>query len=247
MMFHIAVCDDEKNICDQIKEYISVYAENCSLEMKVDVFFNGEDLYEKLKAGQYYDLIFLDIVLYQTNGIDIGCYLRSSLLNNTTQLVFISSQQKYALELFKFHPLDFLIKPIDSNMIISCITKILELIPKEESFFSYKVSGIMKKISLNDILYFQSNARKVTVTYAGGEDAFYDKLSCIEKCIKECEGSQYLRLNSSVLVNYRWVKSIGNGRVEMEDGILFHISRNYQKEVLNKLNEIRRRKVMSWK
>ncbi len=42
-------------------------------------------------------------------------------------IVFISHKTSYAMELFQIHPYDFLIKPIDENVLYDTMTKILQL------------------------------------------------------------------------------------------------------------------------
>ena len=38
-------------------------------------------------------------------------YIRVTMQNETTALIYVSSLQSYAMQLFKIHLLDFLIKP----------------------------------------------------------------------------------------------------------------------------------------
>ena len=61
-MFKIAVCDDIKVTCDELKEIIlskvkGVLHENIS----VDIFYSGDALISDIGEGNLYDLIFLDI------------------------------------------------------------------------------------------------------------------------------------------------------------------------------------------
>ena len=47
-MFHIAVCDDEKIICEEIRTFAQRYAEERACSVDCSIFLSGEDLYESL-------------------------------------------------------------------------------------------------------------------------------------------------------------------------------------------------------
>ena len=42
----------------------------------IDVFYSGEKIVQYLKYGNTYDFIFLDIELFELNGVDVGKYKR---------------------------------------------------------------------------------------------------------------------------------------------------------------------------
>ena len=61
-MLTIAICDDEKNICDYIENRTTEILAKNDLEAEISVFKDGSELLEKCKnAGQGFDIIFLDI------------------------------------------------------------------------------------------------------------------------------------------------------------------------------------------
>lgn len=60
-------------------------------------------------------MIFLDIMMPVKSGVEVGKIIRNDLKDNITQIVFISSENKYAMDLFEIRPMNFLIKPFDEN------------------------------------------------------------------------------------------------------------------------------------
>ena len=60
-MFQIAVCDGEQMICSQLEKMILDYFKTIHEKVKVEVFFTGEGLYEFIKNGHSFDLVFPDI------------------------------------------------------------------------------------------------------------------------------------------------------------------------------------------
>ncbi len=75
--------------------------------------------------GTNYDLLFLDIELPQINGVAVGRYIRETIKNEIIQIAYISSKQKYAMELFEMHPINYLVKPLTYEKIAKVIDKFL--------------------------------------------------------------------------------------------------------------------------
>lgn len=243
-MLHIAICDDEKVICKQIEEFISDFQKKNSVVFKVDIFYNGEDIYERIAEGQFYDLIFMDIELYHLNGIEVGKYIRKEQDNEITQIAFVSSKQSYAMDLFSVRPLDFILKPISYERIAFCLDFVLKRKKQHRTVFSYQVSGITKTVPPEDILYILSSARKVILKTMGSSDEFYGKLDDLEKKLKDLP---FIRIHKSALINYLWIESVKNLDVTMKDGTVLQISHPKKKTVYENLNMIKMEGIFRWK
>ena len=101
-MFCVAVCDDEKTVCQQIKSFLEPYCKKG--EFEVHIFTSGEALYEAVSAGTRFDLIFLDIELKLMSGVAVGQKIREELCDEEVHIVFISGKTEYAMELFAIRP-----------------------------------------------------------------------------------------------------------------------------------------------
>ena len=115
-MIHILICDDEDITCSHIEKVLVDYAEKEDVKVSVDVCYTGEGVLNYMKQGDIVDLLFLDIELPGMNGAKVGNMLRVELGNETVQIVYISSQDKYAMQLFQIRTFDFLIKPLNADM-----------------------------------------------------------------------------------------------------------------------------------
>ena len=122
MEIQIAVCDDELEICMQIEKQLIYILDELSFKYDIDCFLTGEELCNEMKKERY-DLIFLDIELPNMSGVQIGKYIRETLKNEIVQIAYISSKQEYAMELFDFRPINFLIKPLTYKNIRKVIDK----------------------------------------------------------------------------------------------------------------------------
>jgi DNA-binding LytR/AlgR family response regulator len=108
-MLRIAICDDDKQLCLELKSILNEISENSDENFEISTFYGGEELYDFLEVGNRFDLIFLDIELCEINGVEVGRKIREELNDELTQIVYISGKDTYAMELFDIRPLNSLL------------------------------------------------------------------------------------------------------------------------------------------
>ena len=91
-----------------------------------------------MKKGVELDIMFLDIELLQKNGIEIGAFIRDEMEDTDTHIVYISSKQGYAVELFKMQPLEFFVKPISAVRLKEVLERNMKRKRYAESCFEYQ-------------------------------------------------------------------------------------------------------------
>lgn len=230
----VMICDDEKGTCAELEQMVNTFALEKCIKLEVDVFFDGDVLIEYLKTEKAPDILFLDIEIPGKNGVKVGKYIREKLKNPDMFLVYISSKKDYALELFQNQPFDFLVKPIKTERLLHIMEKIFNILDRSESNFEYKNQGNSYRIMYKDILYFQSNGRKVNIVQKEGIRDFYGKLSEVQEA---CPESLFLRIHKSYLVNMHYVKEITYKWIKMTNGDVLDISKSNRVEIRRKVME----------
>jgi len=238
-MLKIAICDDENAICSQIEEVILDYSKDASKKTEVEVFYSGEKLFEAMLKGENYDLIFLDIELNLLNGVEVGRKIRDELKNESTQIIYISAKDSYAMDLFEVRPMNFLIKPIQKEKIEKAISKTMELAKAQDCYFEFDFGKSIYRIPTADILYFESEGRKINIITTRGNFEFYGKLKEIEKQLSE---SDFLNIHKSYLVNYFHVIEYQYEYVVMSNSTKLAISQQNRKEIRNTLLQRKQRR-----
>lgn len=230
----IAVCEDEPVICSQIQELLEQTAEDLNAVCRIDSFYTGETLCEEIEH-EGYDLIFLDIELPKMNGIDVARYIRETLGDEIMQIAYVSAKQEYAMELFEYRPINFLLKPLDKTKMKKVLEKYLKITRQNEQIFTYKKRFEVYHVPLSDILYFESKGRKVTIAARNGKDEFYGTLKEIKERIQDrC----FLWIHKSILVNYRYIAKLKYDQAEMTDGAILQISQSRRVEIRRRYMEI---------
>lgn len=231
-MLRIAICDDEKIICTGLEDVLYEIGKDINQEIETEVYYSGENLCDYLCEGNRFDLIFLDIELSNINGVEVGKIIREKLKDELTQIVYISGNESYAMELFEIRPLNFLIKPFSKEKLEEVLLKAIKLLHKENNFFEYKNNNITFSILLKDILYFESHGRKVNIFLSNETKSFYGKLSTVEEQI---HNQDFIMIHKSYLINLNHCIEYTYEYVKMSNEEVLTISQNNRKSVREKL------------
>lgn len=234
MQIKIAVCDDDIKICSHIEKILMEILTHKSIAYEIDLFYSGEVLCREMEKTKY-DLLLLDIELPQMNGVETGKYIRETKNDNITQIVYISSKQEYAMELFAVRPIDFLVKPLKIEQVERVIDVYIKINSEKKDIFRYKKGYSSNKIEVYKIMYFERVNRKANMFTTEGIVTFYESLESIYERLKN---HGFLFIHKSYMVNYRYIQKIRYDYVVMTDDKEFPISQSRRKEIRNMYNRL---------
>lgn len=235
-MYRIGICDDDKELCAGLEEHIYQIAKELSVKVEVEVWYSGEGILHDLGNGIHLDLIFLDIELVQKDGISVGKFIRNDMEDIQTHIVYISSKQSYAMQLFKIQPLDFLVKPVSDGQIKEVLVRSIRQKQSLGSCFEYQKGGVVSRVPTKDIIYFTSMDKKIRLVTKDGEEEFYGKL----KNILEELPTDFMMIHQSYIINQLYVGEYSYDSVKMSDGTILSISKPYRKDIRSKIKQHRR-------
>ena len=266
-MYNIGICDDDKIFCAGLEEMVHSAAKAMHQKVGTEVWYSGESIMRDLEKMPCPDILFLDIELYEKSGIDVGKFIRNG-DDYMTHIVFVSSRQQYAMQLFKLQPLDFLIKPVVKEQVKEVLERSLRQKAQGKALFEYQRGGVFYQVPCRDILYFVSSDKKITVRvkeegrdlsrcFAGGDAGskqrvergdeagqlcsreFYGKL----KDVAEKLPAGFIMIHQSYIVNSDYVAEYTYETVKMQDGSLFNISKPYRKATRNRIKELEKERL----
>lgn len=230
-MLRFAICDDIEAVCTQIEEFLTKESIERNLSIEIDKYYDGKELKVALQSKEY-DCVFLDIEIGSISGIDVSKFLRETLNNENTEIIFISRHSQYAMELFDFDPITFLIKPIDYAQFLKALNKFLRRYGVDEEYFALKSGNGVCKIPLKDILYFETKDHKVELHKTTEILKFYDKMENISALL---ENKKFIRIHKSFLVNSKHIRRFTYQSVFLDNGeelIISQPKRKYVREWL---------------
>ena len=226
-MYHIGVCDDEREVCIQLADMVYAYDRQMNIGIDVSIWNTGEALYQDLRNHRPIDLLFLDIELVSMDGIQIGRLIRTELANQDISIAYISAKSSYAMELFKIHPIDFLVKPVSDQDIHETIEEALRLYKRSNALFEYRANGYNCKLSYKNIVYFYSENKKVNIVTADSVISFTGKI----KDLTERLPKNFIQIHQSYIINMDHMYECSYETVRMRGGVQLNISQPYRKQV----------------
>lgn len=73
-------------------------------------------------VGQEIDVVFLDIILTGMNGIELAKHLKEYQPN--LKIVFVTSNDEFAIDAFKLNALDYVLKPVKLERLQKTVSRI---------------------------------------------------------------------------------------------------------------------------
>ena len=197
----IAVCDDDVKIAEYISDKISEYTPDCS----VNTFSNPDSLMTFLCSNET-DLIFMDIVLEDKNGIDVAAKIAKKYPKVMT--VFITAfADKFSEEIFlKLKPYGYLHKPLKTEILHHYLDSANHDIEVRNRKLSVKIGVDVIDIPFEKIIYVESEKR-LSHIYVDGCDNPYDTYAKLDDIQRNLDNG-FIRCHKSYSVNADYIKAI---------------------------------------
>lgn len=212
----VVLIDDEISNLENLRTLLEKHCPQVTIIATAQSVSDGVDAIEKYVP----DLVFLDIQMGDKTGFDILKLLPT----RNFEVVFVTAYDQYGIKAVKFAALDYLLKPIDIEELMSAVTKAEHKLARQiqTSQLDFLMQQLKKpetKVS-NIALPMQSEIRYVPLseiirceadnTYTHFFLANNEKL-LVSKSLKEyadllCPNG-FLRTHQSHLVNPKYVKS----------------------------------------
>ncbi len=232
----IAVCDDDRSFCYGMKQVLEQYEELRGICIEVEIFFDGTQLCKSLREGRKYDLVFLDILMEQMDGVEAGKFIRKGLEDDDTKIIYVSTNRGHTDELFQNQPVNFLKKPIKTQRIFENLDGIRRNDKKRQSQFLYKQGKLFHEVPYSEIIYYQSSGRKIQIHTPKQIYEFNGKLSQI---MKEGLPSNFICIHKSYIINRDYILGKMYDKVYLKgEEEWLPISQIYRKEVRKILKEV---------
>lgn len=125
----IALCDDDIHQISHIRKILNEYRTPAGEILFFDIFNNAIDLISEMKSKKY-DALLLDVIMPGFSGIDAARDIR--LGNTDIPIVFLTTSPEFAVESYRVHAFDYLMKPINTGDLYRTLNRIFALKKGEE-------------------------------------------------------------------------------------------------------------------
>lgn len=227
-MLKIAVCDDEREVREYLSSKIYDILAAEDLDGSVTLFPDGAPLVKAYEAGEAgFDLLFLDITMKDCDGLTTAKRIRD--FDRDVMIVFVTASAEYVFSGYEVRAFRYILKPELINgfagVFRDCLT---ELTKSNEVRFSFQAGAKTVSLPVKDILYFESDKRKIIVRCQGEREySFYGKLDKVEEELKK---QDFVRCHQSFLINALKISALRQGEVTLAGGLNVPVSKHRAKE-----------------
>ncbi len=242
-MLRIAICDDDEDAVERVnnylKEYVKKVGEKNGTGIKTFVFNDGNDL---LLSQEKYDMIFLDIEMENTDGIEVAQKIRQS--DMSVHIVYVTDYPKNWRRAYKVHAFDFIEKPIQYKDVETILQDFLISADEvKERPIGLMASEGLIVLDMNSIVYFWLQSKRIVEVHT-----MYKVYVCKEslsEIMSKLDTDRFYRVDKNYIINLKFVsnyKTRLNGD-ESSDGVFLYndmwvpIDKKRRKEFFAKLSE----------
>lgn len=247
-MIRALIVDDEPHSREVLKKLITIYCPEIIIAGEAD---SVETALLHI-AGELPDLVFLDVQMPAASGFE----LLKKFDPVPFDVIFVTCFDEYAINAIKFSALDYLLKPVEIELLKSAAEKarrnhdertrnnmlVANLLQSVDPGIAEKKIAVHDKdlvrlIRVSDIVYIEGAVNYSTIHTIGG-----NKFT-LPKTLKEFEDystftDQFVRIHKSVIINTHHVEHYSKGSpfiIQMTNGSCFEASRRKKAEVLERL------------
>lgn len=221
-MLQIAVCDDQKLFAHGVKSVLDKIIDKYHMEFDVHVYLCGNRLLDDFQKGLFFDIIFLDIFMENSNGYDIATKLRET--NKFSKIIFLTSTQDYVYDGYKVGASGYILKPYDEQTITKVFLDVVNHLDSPvEKTITIDYKGCITKLAIRDIEFFESRDHMIMVHTKEKIYSFYGKINQLEQKYSKFD---FFRCHRSYLVNIFKIDRIVNNDVITKSNKVVPISRS---------------------
>ena len=185
-------------------------------------FDNPIDASEYLQENKV-QLIFLDINMPDLSGVEFA-----RILDENCKVIFTTAYDKYAVEGFQLHALDYLLKPISYEVFANSVKHAKEYfdlveskqsetpVNTEDNYLFVKADYQIHRIEFDDILYFEGLKDYVKLYIEGASKSivFHSTMKSLEEKLPL---EKFMRVHRSFIVSLNKIRTIERDRILFGD------------------------------
>ena len=245
-MIRVLLVDDEQPARDHLRELLAPHAD---LEI-IGEADEGEQAIELIAALKP-DLVLLDIQMPGCSGLDIA----ASLPLPRPKIVFCTAFDKYAVDAFEVHAVDYLLKPVNRVRLAKALDRVRQTVapardeavdnlirtqPRPQPRFLAKQGGRFRVVAAEEADYFSID-EGMTALHCGGQRCWMDvSLAELEKRL---DPAGFVRVSREHVVRIAAIAEVlplvgGYAEVALRSGERLPVSRRRLKSLLDILGAI---------
>lgn len=176
--------------------------------------YESGDAFLAAFPSKEYQVVFLDICMEGTNGIETARILRRT--DPDLLLVFVTSSPEYVWDAFPVHPFDYLLKPYREEKLFQLADELRRVLFRAEPELEVRIARQQVHLPLRKIQYAMAQNHYVRIVSDDGECRAVSTFSQVEQLLRAQEN--FIVCNRGVILNMDKVLRLDSDCFEMLDG-----------------------------
>lgn len=225
-MYRVALCEDEAHFSMELENMCRSILDHLTIEYEMNLFSSSKDFLRAFSAmGKRFDLMLLDIVMAEPNGMELAHLIRKD--DSDGAIIFVTSNPDFALMGYEVQALHYLIKPAKQEILERLITA--DYCNRFQTNFYVFETGTQKvRVAIQDMISLETVGRKVAVTLHNGIVHYPGKLT---ELLEQLPKEQFVRCHQAFALNIRNIRELNYNEAITANGKSVPISRTYTKDV----------------
>lgn len=216
-MLHIAICDDQQDQIQKIREAAEKYFQNRKENMSCQTFENAFAFVEAVDKGALFDIVLLDVCMPGILGTDVARELRDH--HSRAEIIFLTISDEFAVEAFEVKATDYLLKPFTQAQFAKAMDRAIAYIRQRNSakVIFRLVGGGVRVEEIAQILFLESHGHVLEIYLADGSTLETRKSGQDMKAdLDKIAPGQFVSPNKGYLVNLGAIHLIKTDYVEIQ-------------------------------
>lgn len=224
----VLICDDDRFFVDQISHYLEKYSIECSRNLMLKSFYKAGELLNFMQ-DESVDILLLDLLFKdeKINGIDVARQVRKN--NHKVKIVFLTTEEKYALQGYAVEASGYFVKPIGYEELKNKLEKLFHELENSAGFAEKTDKGYVV-LDFSEVMYIETEKRKTNIHTISG--SYISTKTMREQEEIFCE-KRFMRCHSSYIVNFQYVKSIQGLDILIKNGDRIALSKYKKKKFMD--------------
>lgn len=237
MILKIGICDDDRTIIKQLKEYLEYYSFAYNIDFETRSFTHAKDLLSCYHSTGNFHILFLDVEMPDINGIELASRIRQ-IPDPNVKIVFISSYPEYMKQSFQVHAYEYLTKPLERDIFKKEMNRMVtDIIEQMSAKLILTVDGQKELIFLDELLYIKCTASKSKRLDFVLDDRVIHSHGTIADYEKMLAGSGFICPSRSYLIHLKFVQYIRKDELVLTNNHVIPISRRKEKAIRDYFNQ----------
>ncbi|MDE7423417.1 MAG: LytTR family DNA-binding domain-containing protein [Lachnospiraceae bacterium] len=231
MQMSIVVCDDEVISLQNIKNKIIDVSRKIKVYPEIITYDSGRQVVEMIcNRKKSFHIVLLDMEMPDISGLEVARQIREA--DSDIILIFISAYEQYVFDSIQYKPFRYIRKERMEQELPSALKAAYSCVEQNwNKFIIVKTDKGEVRIKRSDIMYYETEARKIRLYMNTGNSFFVGKT--IKGFYEELCDKDFIRIHSGCVVNTKYINEYSLNEIILDNGKHLVVSRTRIKEVKN--------------